>query len=131
MDNSFNSSSQIEILNTSPSAIKDERNMSMGKCNVKTNFEMLTWGTFKPTESIPLGLIAGGMDDGSITIWNPYNLMSSSASMRHKALIGTHSDKHKQKITAMAFDNKSYLATADVGESLWMWNLTKPTTPIA
>ena len=46
MDTSFNSTSQIEILNTSPSSINNRNNSipSLGNCVSKLNFTTLTWG---------------------------------------------------------------------------------------
>ena len=65
---------------------------------------------------MPLGIIAGGMNDGSVTLWNPYNLISG-----RRGLMGTYSDYHQQKITAMAFNptvaQHTFLATADDGET--------------
>lgn len=57
------------------------------------------------------------MDDGSVTFWNPYNIINGSKS---KAMIGQYDQYHQQKITAMQFNptvsQNTFLATADEGE---------------
>eukprot|EP01084_Bolivina_argentea_P154154 268760_1 len=138
MDNNFNSSSQIEILDTSPSSIQTKHNQktivpSYGSCISKLSFQALSWGLqTTPTKTMPLGLIAGGMEDGSISFWNPYNLINGH---HKKALLGQYSDYHQQKITAMQFNpsiaQHTFLATCDVGEKLYVWDLTNPNKPVA
>eukprot|EP01084_Bolivina_argentea_P054924 100723_1 len=134
---SFNSSPQIEILNTSPSSINNQnKNNSfetLGCCASKQNFTTLTWGQqTKPTSKTPLGMIAGGMEDGCITFWNPYNLINGKSS---QSLIGSYSEFHKHKITAMAFNpnvtQHTFLATADEAQKLFVWDLTDPSSPKA
>lgn len=40
------------------------------------SYQCLAWGTFGEKEgSLPYGLIFGGMDNGSFTLWNPAEMI--------------------------------------------------------
>ena len=62
------------------------------------------------------------MEDGSVTFWNPYNLIHENKS--NKALVGEYNNYHQDRITAMQFNptvsQHTFLATADRAEKYVM-----------
>ena len=58
------------------------------------------------------------MEDGTVTFWNPYNIIQNNKS---RALIGKY-QHHKTKITAMQFNptitKNTFLATASDEEKV-------------
>ena len=68
-------------------------------------------------EDYSLGVIASGMEDGTVQFWNPYNIISGN---NKKALIGEYCDYHQSKITAIQFNptitKNTFLATASDDE---------------
>jgi len=133
IDSSFNSKSAIEILSASPSLGEPRTISSLGNCASRLPLSTLSWGQqTAPTASCPLGLIAGGMEDGTITLWNPYKLITSNTK---QALLGEYGKYHQHKITAMQFNptvaQHTFLATADAAEKLFVWDLTAPSRPLA
>lgn len=47
-----------------------------GKSTYNVPYRCLAWGTFGEKEArLPYGLIFGGMDNGSFTLWNPAEMI--------------------------------------------------------
>lgn len=44
----------------------------LGATQSPTGFESLAWSTFGPTD---MGVIAGGMEDGAVTLWDPSQII--------------------------------------------------------
>jgi len=136
IDSSFNSKSAIEILSASPSLGEPRTISSLGNCASRLPLSTLSWGQqTNPTSSCPLGLIAGGMEDGTVTLWNPYKLITSTSRLSKQALLGEYGKYHQHKITAMQFNptvaQHTFLATADEAQKLFVWDLTNPSRPLA
>ena len=121
-----NISRGIEIVNTSPCINVNESSLGSEACN--KNFCVLKWGTQGyQNESTPLGLIASGMDDGSVSIYNPSNIIKKN----QKGLIYS-TQKHNEQITCLAFNPKAtkYLLSGSKDEQIFVWDLTNPLKPM-
>ncbi|MBA0617223.1 hypothetical protein Godav_026691, partial [Gossypium davidsonii] len=80
------------------------------------------------SDEFSLGLIAGGLVDGSIHIWNPLTLILSEAS--EQALVG-HLSRHRGPVRGLEFNAiaPNLLASgADDGE-ICIWDLAAPAQP--
>jgi hypothetical protein len=54
-----------------------------GKSMYNSAFRCLAWGTFGEKEgSLPYGLIFGGMDNGTYTLWNPSDMFGSHQNLQ-------------------------------------------------
>ena len=70
IDDSFASTGSLEILEVDFSNMGDQMTVK-GKVEVSDRFNKLAWGMKGVSEgSHPYGLLAGGMVDGTVNIWN-------------------------------------------------------------
>ncbi|XP_052211325.1 protein transport protein SEC31 homolog B-like [Diospyros lotus] len=128
VDLSFSSSANIEIFELDFQS--DDREMPLvGESTSSERFNRLSWGkNLSGSEEFSLGLIAGGLVDGNIAIWNPRALIRSEAS--ESALV-TQLSKHKGPVRGLEFNAllPNHLATgADEGE-IYIWDIAKPDEP--
>ncbi|KAM1157961.1 hypothetical protein ACFX1X_028819 [Malus domestica] len=129
VDLSFSSSANIEIFKLDLQS--DDRDLPVvGESTSSERFNRLSWA--KPTGSgsqeFGLGLIAGGLVDGTIDIWNPQTLIRPEAGV--SASVG-HLTRHKGPVRGLEFNAiaPNLLASgADDGE-ICIWDLTNPAEP--
>ena len=48
----------------------------LGKTKCETSFGSLSWDNFGEDSQYPYGIIVGGLSDGSITIWDPNDIVT-------------------------------------------------------
>ena len=94
---------------------------SLGRFQSSVCFTSLSWGLIgSQQESTPLGIIAGGMEDGTVTLWNPYSIICNENNKQNNPQMPQkiHSvSKHSRNVTHLQFNPKpgkfaKYLATA-------------------
>ncbi|XP_047342560.1 protein transport protein SEC31 homolog B-like [Impatiens glandulifera] len=128
VDLSFSSSANLEIFKLDFQS-DDQELPLVGETTTSERFNRLSWGKNSAgSEEFSLGLIAGGLVDGSIGLWNPLNLIRSEAS--EDALVSQLS-RHKGPVRGLEFNGLSpnHLASgADEGE-ICIWDITKPREP--
>ncbi|KAK9912993.1 hypothetical protein M0R45_036821 [Rubus argutus] len=130
VDLSFSSSANIEIFKLDLQS--DDRDLPVvGESTSSERFNRLSWS--KPpsgsgSQDFSLGLIAGGLVDGNIDIWNPLTLIRSetgeSASVERLT-------RHRGPVRGLEFNAiaANLLASgADDGE-ICIWDLINPTEP--
>ncbi|KAK8639817.1 hypothetical protein V6N13_138184 [Hibiscus sabdariffa] len=128
VDLSFSSSANLEIFKFDFQS--DDRELPLvGECPSSERFNRLAWGkNGSGSDEFSLGLIAGGLVDGSIDLWNPLNLIRSEA--KEQALVG-HLSRHKGPVRGLEFNAiaPNLLASgADDGE-ICIWDLAAPAQP--
>ncbi|VVB06729.1 unnamed protein product [Arabis nemorensis] len=128
VDLSFSSSANLEIFKLDFQS--DDRDLTLvGESPSSERFNRLAWGkNGSGSEEFSLGLIAGGLVDGNIDLWNPLSLISSQSS--ENALVG-HLTVHKGPVRGLEFNviTPNLLASgADDGE-ICIWDLAKPSEP--
>lgn len=75
VDLSFSSSANLEIFKLDFQSDAHELPI-VGACPSAERFNRLSWGRpGSASEDYSLGLVAGGLGDGSISVWNPLKLM--------------------------------------------------------
>ncbi|CAL9106090.1 unnamed protein product [Musa acuminata var. zebrina] len=129
VDLSFSSSATLEIFKLDFQSDAHELPVA-GACPSAERFNRLSWG--KPpgsaSEEYALGLVAGGLGDGSIGVWNPHKLISSED--QNGAFVAKL-ENHVGPVRGLEFSSLSsnLLASgADEGE-LCIWDLAKPSEP--
>ncbi|KFK35498.1 hypothetical protein AALP_AA5G292600 [Arabis alpina] len=128
VDLSFSSSANLEIFKLDFQS--DDRDLPLvGEIPSSERFNRLAWGkNGSGSEEFSLGLIAGGLVDGNIDLWNPLSLIRSQSS--ENALVG-HLTVHKGPVRGLEFNaiTPNLLASgADDGE-ICIWDLAKPSEP--
>ncbi|KAJ0256748.1 WD40 repeat-containing protein [Hirschfeldia incana] len=128
VDLSFSSSASLEIFKLDFQS--DDRDLPLvGEIPCSERFHRLAWGkNGSGSDEFSLGLIAGGLGDGNIDLWNPLSLTSPQSGVN--ALVG-HLSVHKGPVRGLEFNSitPNLLASgADDGE-ICIWDLTKPAEP--
>lgn len=128
VDLSFSSSASLEIFKLDFQS--DDHDLPLvGEFQSSERFNRLAWGrNGSGSDQYSLGLIAGGLVDGSIDIWNPLSLIGSETS--ESALVG-HLSNHKGPVRGLEFNSftPNLLASgADDGE-ICIWDLAAPAEP--
>ncbi|KAI3739174.1 hypothetical protein L2E82_29571 [Cichorium intybus] len=121
VDMSFSSSANLEIL--SLDFRSDDRELPVsGAIPSSEPFNRLSWGKSPSSgsEEFSLGLIAGGLVDGNIGVWNPRVLMSEES---ENALVQQLS-RHKGPVRGLEFSSLSPNHLASGAEEV-VWDLRK------
>ncbi|KAG6677018.1 hypothetical protein I3843_14G006100 [Carya illinoinensis] len=130
VDLSFSSSASLEIFKLDFQS-EDWELPLVGESPSSERFNRLSWGKAtagSASEKFSLGLIAGGLVDGTIDIWNPLGLIRPEGN--ENALVG-HLSRHKGPVRGLEFNTitPNLLASgADDGE-ICIWDLANPAEP--
>ncbi|KAJ7949218.1 protein transport protein SEC31-like B [Quillaja saponaria] len=128
VDLSFSSSANLEIFKLDFQS-DDQELPLVCESPSSERFNRLSWSkSGSDSEEFGLGLIAGGLVDGNIDIWNPLTLIGSKAN--EKALVG-HLTRHKGPVRGLEFNaiSPNLLGSgADDGE-ICIWDLANPSEP--
>ncbi|KAG5539120.1 hypothetical protein RHGRI_019614 [Rhododendron griersonianum] len=128
VDLSFSSSASLEIFELDFRS-EDREMPVVGESVSSERFNRLSWGKAPAgSEGFSLGLVAGGMVDGNIGIWNPLALIRSAAT--ETALLSQLS-KHRGPVRGLEFNAlmPNHLASgADEGE-ICIWDISHPAEP--
>ncbi|CAH2036931.1 unnamed protein product [Thlaspi arvense] len=128
VDLSFSSSADLEIFELDFHS-NDRELKPIGQCPSSERFNRLAWGSYgSGSEEFPYGLIAGGLVDGNVGLWNPLSLIRSehneSAHVRHLS-------KHKGPVRALEFNviSINQLASGADDGTVCIWDLANPSEP--
>ncbi|XP_072984092.1 protein transport protein SEC31 homolog B-like isoform X1 [Typha latifolia] len=130
VDLSFSSSANLEIFKLDFQSDGPDLPL-VASCPSTERFNRLSWskpGSGAGDGEYSLGLVAGGLVDGSIGVWNPFKLVSSED--QDGALVA-RLEKHTGQVLGLEFSalSPNLLASgADEGE-LCIWDLANPTEP--
>uniref|UniRef100_A0A0D6QV06 Sec16 Sec23-binding domain-containing protein n=1 Tax=Araucaria cunninghamii TaxID=56994 RepID=A0A0D6QV06_ARACU len=102
----------------------------VGECPSTEQFSRLSWGNVGiGTEDYPYGVIAGGLSDGTIHVWNPAKLMNSQEI--EGALIARLEKKHTGNVRGLEFNpNSPNLLASGAGDGeICIWDFANPIAP--
>nr|GMD36612.1 protein transport protein SEC31 homolog B [Ipomoea batatas] len=135
VDLSFSSTANLDIFELDFTS--DDRELILaGSVASSERFNRLSWGKPLPnSEEFSLGLIAGGLVDGTIGLWNPKRLISSGKSREgpeasENAFVG-HLSNHTGPVRGLEFNvyTSNLLASgADEGK-ICIWDIANPVEP--
>ncbi|KAG9459646.1 hypothetical protein H6P81_004154 [Aristolochia fimbriata] len=127
VDLSFSSSANLEIFKLDFQSDDPELPV-VGECASSERFQRLSWGgnPLSASEEYALGLIAGGLVDGTIGVWNPLKLISSEGN-RDDAFVA-RLEKLSGPVRGLEFNINSpnLLASGADGGEVCIWDLSKP-----
>ncbi|XP_062173847.1 protein transport protein SEC31 homolog B [Alnus glutinosa] len=130
VDLSFSSSASLEIFKLDFQS--EDRELPLaGEAPSSERFNRLSWGRAaggSASEQFSLGLVAGGLVDGTIDIWNPLALIRPEAN--ENALV-SHLSRHRGPVRGLEFNAiaPNLLGSgADDGE-ICIWDMANPAEP--
>ncbi|KAG0245349.1 protein transport protein S31 [Mortierella sp. GBA43] len=129
-DANFSNTSQLEIFDLnladkSPEAM--ELNQPSGLVSSSARFNRLAWAS--PTVDRPYGIIAGGMENGELNLWDANAILSG-----RDDILFSKQTNHSGPVRGLHFNpfQQNLLASAASNGEVFIWdlgNLTKPYTP--
>ncbi|KAK4488602.1 hypothetical protein RD792_004368 [Penstemon davidsonii] len=129
VDLQFSSSANLDIFELD--FVSEDRQLILaGTAPSSERFNRISWGKVVNSDEYSLGLIAGGLVDGNIGLWNPKNLIRGS-DRSENAFVGNLS-RHKGPVRGLEFNSLTphLLASgADEGD-ICIWDVSEPSEPI-
>eukprot|EP00913_Durusdinium_trenchii_P016527 g15533.t1 len=99
------------------------------KCSVRTEggrrFSALSWGKLGHEAAFPLGCIAGGLQDGTVALWNPNIIFSSGADQGFVTTL----QAHKGAVNRVEFHPLNNLMVTCGDSEVKIVNLENPSQP--
>ncbi|KAK0229698.1 hypothetical protein EDD85DRAFT_776241 [Armillaria nabsnona] len=134
LDESFSNESQLEIW--APNFLdKNEFDLGIegqsgpkGAVKDTSRFNRLTWGYVD--SSRPRGVIAAGMENGELALWDPAKILAGAGSSESLILRNTN---HTGPVRALDFNplQTHLLSSGAVNGEVCIWDLKDPTKPYA
>lgn len=101
----------------------------VGECISSEGFNRLSWGnTGAGTEEYAFGVIAGGMSDGTINVWNPAKIMNHEDT---EGALMARLEKHTGNVRGLEFNpNAPNLLASGAGDGeICIWDFAQPLAP--
>ncbi|XP_027154813.1 protein transport protein SEC31 homolog B [Coffea eugenioides] len=134
VDLQFSSLANLDIFELD-FALDDRQLVLTGSAPSTERFNRLSWGKGpSDSEEFSLGLIAGGLVDGNIGLWNPKRLISAQSGNRSSEAIGAflcHLSRHRGPVRGLEFSTHTpnlIASGADEGD-VCIWDVINPTEP--
>ncbi|KAJ1471406.1 hypothetical protein T484DRAFT_1977796 [Baffinella frigidus] len=126
IDDSFETTADLEILQVDFSSGSPKEMPTKGKVKCSERFHRLAWGG-QGSGASSMGMVAGGMIDGSIGFWSAGILTGASEG---EALVA-RVQKHKGPVRGLDFNQfkPNLLASGATESEILIWDLTNPQTP--
>ncbi|KAH6765868.1 transducin family protein / WD-40 repeat family protein [Perilla frutescens var. hirtella] len=133
VDLQFSSSANLDIFELDFAS--DDRELVLaGSAPTSERFDRISWGKgLSNSEEYSFGLIAGGLVDGNIALWNPKSLIGKykkGTDTSENAFVGNLS-KQKGAVRGLEFNSLSpnLLASAAEEGDICIWDVSKPSEP--
>ncbi|CAJ0922359.1 15847_t:CDS:10, partial [Entrophospora sp. SA101] len=127
LDASFSNTTELELFHLNLDQNDSSFNLQQPSGLVTSNarFDRLAWGI---AADKPYGIIAGGMENGELDLWDPSIILEGGDS--EKALI-LRNNAHTGNVRGLAFNNfqSNLLASGATNGEVFIWDLTKPDKP--
>jgi protein transport protein SEC31 len=104
-----------------------------GAASTDKKFECLAWSRFTAQSTYAAGIIAGGMTDGSISVWDPAAIVAAGSSSHGDISVSPLANivgKHRDTVTALAFNPTAgmnhILASGSADNTVLLFDLKAP-----
>jgi len=120
---------ELEIHRLDFSNYNDKGSALLGKFKTPTRFSSLAWSEMSiKSAEFPLGLIAGGMSDGVVNIWDPAKLVAN-----HPQPLMSTVHRHNGSVNSLQFnhhpESTHLLASGGADTEVFIMSLERPDTP--
>lgn len=107
LDDSFSTDSQLELWApfSTPSSAETPRT-PIASVQLNARFNRLAWGTHSHSGHTPLGVVAAGLDDGGVSLWDPAKLLRdghASSAPSSDPLIARLESPHRGPVRGLDF----------------------------
>nr|CAB3458838.1 unnamed protein product [Digitaria exilis] len=131
VDMSFSASANIEIFRLDFQSDSPDLPL-LASAPSPDRFNRLSWsrpGAVEGSDTYALGLLAGGLSDGSVAVWNPLSLISSEGKAEDAMV--ARLEKHTGPVCGLEFSEltPNRLASAAEQGELCIWDLKNPVAP--
>ncbi|KAJ3138152.1 protein transport protein S31 [Physocladia obscura] len=94
-------------------------------------FNRIAWGIAPDLIKRPLGVIAGGLENGELAVWDPRIILDNAANNTSLDPYVFKPFKHKGPVRGVDFNtvDSKFLASGATDGELFVWDLTNPTKP--
>mmetsp|Transcript_4865 Transcript_4865/g.6298 ORF Transcript_4865/g.6298 Transcript_4865/m.6298 type:complete len:1158 (+) Transcript_4865:55-3528(+) len=131
---------ELELFDLGITSSTTNKPQVIGSVKTTSRFSSIGWTTFGSTNTTstntPLGLIAGGMDNGTITIYNPSSIIqtySTETTTSSPSILSTIERSKSGAITSLSFNphvsSEHLLATGSSKGEMLITSLESPTSP--
>jgi protein transport protein SEC31 len=126
IDDTFECTAHLEIFNLD-FASADHSMPVLGSVETSERFQRLAWGAGSDSAAYPYGVLAGGMVDGSIKIFNPAKIVEG---LPDEAVVATV-DKHNGPVRGLEFNwnQPNLLASGASDADMYITDLANPASP--
>ncbi|CAN8073139.1 unnamed protein product [Agarophyton chilense] len=127
VDTTFNGNSSLELIAVD---IVNEKLSVATEVHVQEKFTSIDWSI--PSRSCPAGLIGGGLNDGTVRVWDAAKLIRSKSSDNDSkaVLFGglSTTKKHSGPVRGLAFNpfHPTRLASGSADGTVLFWDLSNP-----
>ncbi|KAK3253493.1 hypothetical protein CYMTET_37261 [Cymbomonas tetramitiformis] len=134
IDLSFSSSASLEVFKMDFQNPALEMPLAGGAVPTSERFHRLVWGTTGlESQTHPLGIIAGGLVDGTVNLWNPAAIVGTDvgSDAGDANVLISKLEKHTGAVKGLDFNpfNPNLLASGAADGELSIWDLANPGAP--
>ncbi|GAN10753.1 protein transport protein sec31 [Mucor ambiguus] len=126
LDESFSNASELEIFKLDLHPESNALDQTSYKVSTGSRFNTLAWG--HATTEKPHGIIAGGMENGELELYDASAILDNKSSEDITIL---KNSTHTGTLKALDFNlfQTNLLASAGSNSEVYIWDLNNPTTP--
>ncbi|KAJ3286240.1 protein transport protein S31 [Rhizoclosmatium sp. JEL0117] len=125
LDASFSTSTTLELLDP----LNDFK--VLGSVSAAARFNRLAWGPSPDPVKRPMGILAGGLENGEMALWDPRIILDNYSNKASHDPFIMKPVKHKGPVKGLDFNpvDSKFLASGAADGELFIWDLTNPSKP--
>ncbi|KAJ3404897.1 hypothetical protein CcCBS67573_g03486 [Chytriomyces confervae] len=124
LDKDFSTATTLELFDP----LSDKAFKKVGSVSSTARFNRIAWGPGIDSAKNPMGIIAGGLENGDLCLWDARTIIDSVAG---KDPLIMKPVKHKGPVRGLDFNavDSKFIASGAADGELFVWDLTNPAKP--
>ncbi|KAJ3406976.1 protein transport protein S31 [Chytriomyces hyalinus] len=124
LDKDFSTATTLELFDP----LSDKAFKKVGSVSSTARFNRIAWGPGIDSAKNPMGIIAGGLENGDLCLWDARTIIDNVAG---KDPLIMKPYKHKGPVRGLDFNpvDTKFIASGAADGELFVWDLTNPTKP--